>query len=677
VIRGSATLDDDRYPYSDESVYDGWTSTYEDDYTCSTDQGDYTDGEDLNNQVVNTAEVWSGGAKQDESTATTEIDCYLPSIEKTADGAYDERHEWMVEKTVDPLSQAAFIGDTVYFDWTITVSEEVFEENFDVSGTITVGNPNPEDALVVSLEDWINGNQATIDQASCAFDGTYLTVAAGGSEVCDYEANGLPYDDVDLAPDTNTATITLNGIDFDATDPIEWTANVIRGSATLDDDRYPYSDESVYDGWTSTYEDEYTCSTDQGEYTDGMDLNNEVSNTAEVYSDGALQDSSTATTEIDCYLPAIEKSADATFDRTWTWTIEKWGDQTAIELPAGETSQVNYEVTVDATYEDDNFDVSGTITVGNPNPEDALVVSLEDWINGNQATIDQASCAFDGTYLTVAAGGSEVCDYELLDQDYGDLADAPTLNTATITLNGIDFDGEAPLDWEMNEIDECIEVKDDNGTPGDPSDDVVLGTVCADDPLPHIFYYFLIVGPYSDPDDCGERLFINTASFITNDTLSTGFDTWTVVVEVICEEGCTLTQGYWKTHSEYGPAPYDDTWAKLDDGADTPFFDTGYSWYEIFQTAPKGGNAYIILAHQYMAAYLSSIKDVDPASLTSVMEEMAEAEELLDYYDTTYNDLGVPYIPEGDDRVLAISIAEILDQFNNGDLPGGPPHCEY
>jgi hypothetical protein len=302
---------------------------------------------------------------------------------------------------------------------------------------------------------------------------------------------------------------------------------------------------------------------------------------------------------------------------------------------------------------------------------------LEDWINGNQATIDQASCAFDGTYLTVAAGGSEVCDYDLLDQDYGDLADAPTLNTATITLNGIDFDGEAPLDWEMNEIDECIEVKDDNGTPGDTGDDVVLGTVCADDPLPHIFYYFLIVGPYSDPDDCGERLFINTASFITNDTLSTGFDTWTVVVEVICEEGCTLTQGYWKTHSEYGPAPYDDTWAKLDDGADTPFFDTGYSWYEIFQTAPKGGNAYIILAHQYMAAYLSSIKDVDPASLTSVMEEMAEAEELLDYYDTTYNDLGVPYIPEGDDRVLAISIAEILDQFNNGDLPGGPPHCEY
>ena len=26
-------------------------------------------------------------------------------------------------------------------------------------------------------------------------------------------------------------------------------------------------------------------------------------------------------------------------------------------------------------------------------------------------------------------------------------------------------------------------------------------------------------------------------------------------------QGCTLTQGYWKTHSENGPAPYDDNWA--------------------------------------------------------------------------------------------------------------------
>ena len=29
------------------------------------------------------------------------------------------------------------------------------------------------------------------------------------------------------------------------------------------------------------------------------------------------------------------------------------------------------------------------------------------------------------------------------------------------------------------------------------------------------------------------------------------------------ETVCTRTQGYWKTHSEYGPAEYDETWNEL------------------------------------------------------------------------------------------------------------------
>jgi hypothetical protein len=59
--------------------------------------------------------------------------------------------------------------------------------------------------------------------------------------------------------------------------------------------------------------------------------------------------------------------------------------------------------------------------------------------------------------------------------------------------------------------------------------------------------------------------------------------------------------------------------------------------------------------------------------------ELAAAEGLLDYYDT-YS--GGPYIPADgtqfseNDRDLAISIAEILDDFNNGILEGGPPHCD-
>ena len=60
---------------------------------------------------------------------------------------------------------------------------------------------------------------------------------------------------------------------------------------------------------------------------------------------------------------------------------------------------------------------------------------------------------------------------------------------------------------------------------------------------------------------------------------------------------------------------------------------------------------------------------------------MADAEALLAYYNTGFSGAFPPDIPKdaahftSDDRAWAISIAGLLDQFNNGTLPGGPPHC--
>jgi hypothetical protein len=438
VTGGSATLDDDQFPYSDEPVYDGWTSTYEDSYTCSSNLTDYSGGANLNNEISNTAEVYSDGALEDSSTATTEVDCYIPSIEKTAAGTYDERHEWEVEKTVDPSSQSAFIGDTVNFDWTITVTETVSEENFDVAGTITVDNPNPEDALVVPLVDSVNGNAATIDQSSCNFDGTDLTVAAGGSETCNYTANNLPYSELAQAPDTNTATIALNGINYDASDPIEWTATVIRGSATLDDDQFPYVDQPVSDGWTSTYSDSYTCSTNLNDYTNGQDLNNQVSNTAEVYSGGTLQDSSTAATEIDCYAPLVDKDATAEWNREYDWTITKTVDPGVHSGFPGDQFTSDYTVVVDRTVTE-IFEATGTISVMNPaGAPSAISVDVADAVGTYAGTVDCDGSG--GTSLTVAAGETGTCSYTV------DLPDDQTrTNTATVTFNGIDFTATADV----------------------------------------------------------------------------------------------------------------------------------------------------------------------------------------------------------------------------------------
>ncbi|MGC9424178.1 hypothetical protein, partial [Vibrio sp.] len=144
--------------------------------------------------------------------------------------------------------------------------------------------------------------------------------------------------------------------------------------------------------------------------------------------------------------------------------------------------------------------------------------------------------------------------------------------------------------------------------------------------------------------------------------------------------GCTLTWGYWKTHSEYGPAPYDDTWGLLDanddgtyEGADEEFFGTGKTYYEILQTKEKGGNAYIILAHQYIATELTSLMPDNEDLPDEIGLVLIEAADLLKEYE---NQMNIPKRgPTAADRARAIELASILDNFNNGLYPGWK-HCD-
>jgi hypothetical protein len=129
-------------------------------------------------------------------------------------------------------------------------------------------------------------------------------------------------------------------------------------------------------------------------------------------------------------------------------------------------------------------------------------------------------------------------------------------------------------------------------------------------------------------------------------------------------ENCTLTAGYWSTHSEYGPSLYDSTWAKLANGADTPFFLSSQSYYEVINTAPKG-NAYYNLAHQYIAAELNFLRGADPADVQSTFDA---ATALFNAYSPDeVKDLKGPAKKEWTD------LASVLDDYNNGYT--GPGHC--
>lgn len=127
--------------------------------------------------------------------------------------------------------------------------------------------------------------------------------------------------------------------------------------------------------------------------------------------------------------------------------------------------------------------------------------------------------------------------------------------------------------------------------------------------------------------------------------------------------GCTLTQGYWKTHAE--GKKFDSTWDSVG-GPNALFFASGDSWIDVFNTAPKKGNAFYILAHQYMAAVLNGYAGASqPASVVSAM---SQASALLSFYSSS------SLIPKSSpDRATAIMLAGILDDYNSGLIGSG--HC--
>jgi hypothetical protein len=125
--------------------------------------------------------------------------------------------------------------------------------------------------------------------------------------------------------------------------------------------------------------------------------------------------------------------------------------------------------------------------------------------------------------------------------------------------------------------------------------------------------------------------------------------------------GCTLTQGYWKTH------PQD--WDSAADGhlftTTSTFYNSGMSYYDIMWTNPSGGNAYIQLAHQFIAASLNL--DGASSGIAAVDAAMAGA---AAYFPTA--PAGIP-TPSGALRTQLQGWATTLDNFNNGLL--GVPHC--
>jgi hypothetical protein len=329
-------------------------------------------------------------------------------------------------------------------------------------------------------------------------------------------------------------------------------------------------------------------------------------------------------------------------NETWTWDILKDVDQPSLTLATGESFVVNYTVTASATAAGD-FRVYGPTAVRNLTAAPIEIVSVSD-------SLGKLACPVEFPYM-LAPNETLECWYDET------LIYQPTVNTLTVVRgDGKTGSVSAPIDWTKaggTTSDACALVSDTFA--GE------LGTVCAGAETSFTFTYARTIGPY---DVCGSYMVDNVASFVTDTSGTTGSDDATVLVDVPCGGGCTLTPGYWKTHSIFGPAPYDMTW-DYKAGGNAEFLDTGMSYYQVLWTSSSGGNAFYILAHPFIAAEMNVLNHASiPAN---VLDAWNQAKVLLTKYQYTL------LIPKGADRDLAISLAGILDSYNNGLL--GPGHC--
>lgn len=350
---------------------------------------------------------------------------------------------------------------------------------------------------------------------------------------------------------------------------------------------------------------------------------------------------------------------DPKYSTQYFWSIDKTSPTSSLLLSPRQFVPASYSVTVNASAPVKTISlIYANVTITNSTGADATVNGVSFAISPNYVAMPTNNCYlvaggsgnFTTYSFTLPAGAAVQCDLFITPASTGEHTVTASVNTSPAVVGNLsaytgDFVGQ-----NLGMTDECITVTDTLA--GN------LGIVCAND-APKTFTYTHNIGGYGT---CGMYQVNNTAAFVTNDTLTQGSDSWIVNIDIPCAGGCSLTPGYWKTHSSYGPAPYDDTWALLPAGADSTFFLSGASYYNVLWTAPKG-NAYYILAHAYIAAVLNNLNGADTSAVDGIIAQATT------FFQTHTPDASLTKA----ERNMILKWASTLDNYNNGLI--GPGHC--
>jgi hypothetical protein len=367
----------------------------------------------------------------------------------------------------------------------------------------------------------------------------------------------------------------------------------------------------------------------------------------------------------------VSKLASTSYTRDYDWTLEKTADPLEvypvdettglplIDFCAGAELPLDFEITLDRTYTDSDWMVTGTISINNPAPINASLASVVDVVSGGfNATVVCPS-------FVVPAGGTLVCTYEAPLSDAAD-----RLNTATATLvNGHAVSGTADVLFgsPTTVIDGNVTVTDVVTCP--------LGFTCT----PSGPFAFSGAGSqqYSTTITnvdamCGSWYDVANVATIVETGDSAGAAA--VIKTCACGHGCTLTIGYWKTHAGFTGRNADVVTQYLPislgtaGGAKSLLVTTAQQAVDVLtmKTYGEPSNGITKLYAQLLAAKLniasgSSFDDID--------KELGKADAFLALYKwTDWASLSNKQKKE------VISWMSAFDAFNNGLI--GPGHCD-
>ncbi len=390
-------------------------------------------------------------------------------VDKTATTTFTRTYEWLIDKSVDDTEISIAEGGTATFNYDVAVTPDGFtDSDWAVNGTISIKNPSTQDPVIISsVADVVSTGIAA--NVSCGVSFPY-TLAKNGTLNCTYSAP-LP----DGSTRTNTATVTLNyGGIFTDTAAVAFggpTTEVNRVITVVDDKTNPPTTVTLgtSDYYAGPFLFEYSLDKQgvAGTCTD-------YTNTATI-SETGQDDDVTVTVCVGQDL-TVEKTATASYDRTYHWLIDKAVDKTRVDIAAGGTATFNYDVTVTPDgFTDSGWTLAGTITVTNPNDWQAITADVTDVTDVGGGAVCTVT---DGEDVVVPASGSVTLDYSCA------FASQPAYtgeNTATATWDAALYatptgtasgsaDVNATLDDETNRV---ITVVDDKTN---PPTTVTLGT---------------------------------------------------------------------------------------------------------------------------------------------------------------------------------------------------------